>query len=141
MIKTQIRVLKSGALRDTDNGKFEYLGFMEPYNDYSFAKFMHKHRLLPDGTMRASNNWQKGFGREVTIQSLVRHVEDLKLLYTGYFVYEFREGGKAERIVLRKKLKKLPKNYKEIDVEECCNAIRFNVEAFKKEYLAEKEAI
>lgn len=128
-----VRKLKSGAIRDTDNGKFEYLGFMHPLNDYSFAKYMHNHRSMPDGTMRDSNNWWGGFGLDICMHSLVRHVEDLKLIYSGFYVYEKREGDKAERIVLTERYKKLPKNHIEITVEECCNAIRFNSEAFKLE--------
>ena len=131
--KTKIRTLDSGAVRDTDDGKFEYLGFMHPLNDYSFAKYMHEHRKMADGSLRDSNNWWAGFGLDVCIQSLVRHVEDLKMLYSGYYVYEVRNGTKAERIVLKEKLKELPENYKEITVEECCNAIRFNSDAFKLE--------
>ncbi len=128
-----VRILESGASRDTDNGKFEYLGFMHPLNDYSFAKYMHKHRFMSDGSMRDANNWWGGFGLDVCIQSLARHIEDLKLIYAGYFVYEKRVGDKAERIVKKTKFKKLPKYYTEITVEGCCNAIRFNSEAFKLE--------
>lgn len=135
MVKTDIRTFDSGATRDTSNGKFEYLGFMHPLNDYSFAKYMNTHRLQTDGTLRDSNNWWKGFGKENVIQSLVRHIEDLKLLYSGYYVYEKREKDNAERIVKKIKLATLPSNYKEITIEECCNAIRFNSDAFKLEYL------
>ena len=133
MVKTKIRTLKSGAVRDTDNGKFEYLGFMHPLNDYSFAKYMHKHRKMADGSMRDSNDWWAGFGLNICIQSLSRHMEDLKLLYSGFFVYENREDGIAERIVLTKPLNTLPKHYKIITVEECCNAIRFNADSYKLE--------
>lgn len=131
--KTEIRTLESGAVRDTDNGKFEYLGFMHPLNDYSFAKYMHEHRKMADGSMRDSNNWWAGFGLNVCMQSLARHMEDLKLLHSGFFVYENREDGKAERIVMTKPLDILPEHYKVITVEECCNAIRFNSDAYKLE--------
>jgi len=128
-----VRRLESGALRDTDNGKFEYFGFMHPLNDYSFAKYMHEHRKMADGSMRDSNNWWAGFGLDVCIQSLVRHIEDLKLIHAGYVVYEVREGSKAERVVRKNKLDELPVGWKEITAEECCNAIRFNADAFKLE--------
>ena len=135
-----VRQFKSGALRDTDTGKFEYLGFMHPLNDYSFAKYMHEHRKMSDGSMRKSNNWWSGFGLDICIQSLARHVEDLKLLHSGYFVYEERIGDTAKRLVLEKKLKLLPKNYKEITVEECTNAIRFNSDCYKLETLNKNDA-
>lgn len=130
-----VRINSSGAMRDTDNGKFDYYGFMHPLNDYSFAKYMHKHRLMSDGTKRDANGWWGGFGLEVCIQSLARHMEDLKLLYAGYYVYEYRNKNTAERIVKKEKFKKIPKNYFEITIEDCCNSIRFNVEAFKLEIL------
>lgn len=133
-MEIKIRKLDSGAVRDTDNGKFEYLGFMHPLNDYSFAKYMHEHRKMADGSLRDSNNWWAGFGLDVCIQSLVRHVEDLKMIYAGYYVYEKRDGTKAERIVLKERLKKLPGNYKEITVEESTNAIRFNSMAYQLEH-------
>lgn len=128
-----VRKLESGAIRDTDNGKFEYFGFMHPLNDYSFSRYMHNHRFMADGSMRDSNNWWAGFGLDVCLHSLVRHVEDLKLIYAGYFVYEKREGDKAERVVRTERYKSLPKNHIEITIEEACNAIRFNSEAFKLE--------
>lgn len=136
--KTKIRKLESGAVRDTDDGKFEYFGFMHPLNDYSFAKYMHEHRKMADGSLRDSDNWWAGFGLKVCIQSLARHMEDLKMIHAGFFVYEKREGNKAERLVYKNKLKVIPKNVKEITIEECCNAIRFNADAYKLETIKPK---
>lgn len=135
---TEIRKFKSGATRDTSNGKFDYLGFMHPLCDFSFANYMHKHRLQTDGSLRDANNWWGGFGKDIVIQSLVRHIEDLKLLHSGFFVYEVREGNNARRVVVKNKLKNLPKNFIEIQLEDCCNAIRFNSEAYKLELIREK---
>jgi hypothetical protein len=134
----EIRVFSSGSTRDTSEGKFEYYGFIHPLNDYSFSEYMHKHRKQSDGNLRDSNNWWKGFGKDVPLQSLVRHLEDLKLLHTGYFVYEEKKDGECRRIVRSKKIKNLEENCKEITLEECCNAIRFNVEAYKLEIIKEK---
>lgn len=136
---TEIRKFKSGATRDTSNGKFDYLGFMHPLCDFSFAKYMHKHRFQADGSIRDANNWWGGFGKDVVIQSLVRHIEDLKLLHSGFFVYEVRDGDKCERVVLKEKLKELPSNYTKIEPIDCCNAIRFNADAYKLETLKEND--
>lgn len=133
---SEIRKFEGGATRDTSSGKFEYLGFMHPMCDYSYASYMNEHRKMPDGSLRDSNNWWSGFGKKVVIQSLVRHVEDLKFIYCGYYVYELRKDGKAERIVKKEKLSEpLPEGYKEITEEECCNAIRFNSQAYLLEVL------
>ena len=126
----KIRQFKSGATRDTSSGKFEYFGFMHPLCDYSFASYMNVHRKMADGSLRESNNWWGGFPKEVVLQSLCRHLEDLKLINAGYFVYEYRTQNIAERKVFSKRLKPCPKEYKEIIEEECCNAIRFNSQGY-----------
>lgn len=134
-----MRKFASGALRDTADGKFEFLGFMHPVLDHSFASYMHEHRKMPDGSMRDSNNWWSGFGKEASIQSLVRHVEDLKAIHAGFYVYEVRE----ESGEVRKEIYTTPQTligdmverYKLITVEDCCNAIRFGTQAYLLEEL------
>lgn len=133
------RKFKSGATRDTSSGKLEYFGFMHPLCDYSYANYMNAHRKMADGSLRDSNNWWGGFPKDVVLQSMCRHVEDLKLIRAGYFVYEYREGDIAERKVHTIELKELPKNYTKITEEECCNAIRFNSQAYLLNVLREKE--
>lgn len=137
--KGRIRKLKGGAYRDIDDGKFEYFGFTHPIIEHSFAGYMHEHRLMTNGELRDSNNWWTGFGKDVCIQSLARHMKDLESLKAGYFVYERRENGKAERIIRKKPFKVIQKNHKQITEEECCNAIRFNVGAYNLEVLKEKK--
>lgn len=130
--KSKNRTFDTGANRDTAEGKFEYLGAINPLCDFSFAKYMYGHTYLPDGTRRSSDNWQKGFGKEVLIHSLVRHVEDLKLLHSGYRVYEERTKTGVVKHILHASDRPLDElNWKEITVEECCNAIRFNSEGYK----------
>lgn len=138
MTKKLTRICEGGSVRDTSEGKLEYYGFMNPLCDYSFAKYMNKHRVMADGSLRDSDNWWKGFGKKVLIQSLTRHVEDLKLLHAGYYVYERREGNTAERLVYKDKLEPIPKNTIEITIEECLNAIRFNADSYKLEHLREE---
>lgn len=135
---SKIRKFNSGAVRDTGDGKLEYLGFNHPLLDFKFSEYMHRHRKMADGSLRASDNWWGGFGKKITIQSLSRHVEDLKLLHSGYFVYEVRDGSKAERKVFKDKLKELPAGYIEITIEECCSAIRFNAMAYLLDELKER---
>ena len=136
---SKIRKFKSGAIRDTSSGKLEYFGFMHPLCDFSYANYMNHHRLMADGSLRDSNNWWSGFPKITILQSLCRHIEDLKLINAGYFVYEYRTDKIAERKVFSTKLKSVPKNYKEITEEECCNAIRFNSQAYLLSVLREKK--
>lgn len=70
------RTFETGATRDTDEGKYDYEGFLSPDVLERFAAYMHKHRLQSDGKLRASDNWQKGIPREQYAKSLLRHVMD-----------------------------------------------------------------
>ncbi len=68
------RVFKTGASRDSDEGKLDYEGFLSPLALACYAQYMHKHRHLPGGTLRASDNWQKGIPRSAYMKSLWRHL-------------------------------------------------------------------
>lgn len=74
-----MREFESGATRDTEDGKLDYEGFLSPAVLQRFAEYMHEHRLQKDGTLRDSDNWQKGMPRDVYIKSMWRHFMDLWL--------------------------------------------------------------
>lgn len=78
------RTFKSGANRNSDDGKLDYEAFNSPIVDWAYAQYMHKHRLLEDGTMRDGDNWQKGFPPGVSNKSLARHYKDYHLISRGY---------------------------------------------------------
>lgn len=79
-----VREFPTGANRDTDLGKLDYEGFLNPRVLEAFAKYMHYNRFLRDGSVRDSDNWQKGIPDEVCMKSLLRHVMELwKLTRTG----------------------------------------------------------
>jgi hypothetical protein len=84
---SKIRKFKSGATRDTDEGKNDYEGFLSPLVIQKFGNYMNKHRKQSDGSLRDSDNWQKGFGDkhfDVCIKSLFRHFHDLWMEHRGY---------------------------------------------------------
>lgn len=68
-----MRKFKSGAIRDDDNNKIDYEGFLSPLVIERFGEYMHKHRVQSDGNLRSSDNWQKGFGKDVVMKSMWRH--------------------------------------------------------------------
>ena len=70
------RHFASGAYRDTEDGKYDYEGFLSPLVLERFAEYMHEHRRQSDGAFRASDNWQAGMPREVYLKSGLRHVMD-----------------------------------------------------------------
>lgn len=83
----KIRKFGTGATRDTDEGKYDYEGFISPIVLEEYGKYMNKHRKLSDGSLRDADNWQKGFGDNhfsVCIKSLIRHVHDLWMFHRGY---------------------------------------------------------
>jgi len=138
---SKIRKFKTGGLRDSGEGKLNYYGFRHPLLEQSFAKYMHEHRKMIDGTLRDANNWWKGWDKEVSLQSLVRHVEDLQAIDAGYEVIEVRRNG-IEKHYVRPELctdflNSIPEDVpvKVVNAEECCNAIRFNAEAYKLQIL------
>lgn len=83
----KIRKFKTGATRDTNEGKYDYEGFLSPIVIEAYGKYMHKHRKQSDETLRDSDNWQKGFGDrhfDVCIKSLWRHFFDLWMEHRGF---------------------------------------------------------
>jgi hypothetical protein len=130
-----MRQFESGATRDTSNGKFDYHGFRHPLCEHSFAKYMHEHRIQPDGQLRDANNWWKGFPPGVAIQSLNRHVQDVNCIDAGLFVYEIQDGADKKREVYIHPLDPVPDKYHLVSMEEALNAVRFNADAMKLEIL------
>lgn len=76
----------SGATRNDDSTKFDYEGFLNPEALHVFAAYMHLHRFQRDGSVRDSDNWQKGIPLRRYVKSLVRHVVDLWRMERGYGV-------------------------------------------------------
>jgi hypothetical protein len=72
--KVVMRTFKSGATRDTDQGKHDIEAFLSPIALEPFLTYMHKKRIQPDGFMRDGDNWQKGIPISVYQKSLIRHV-------------------------------------------------------------------
>lgn len=74
--KTSIRKFDTGATRDSDSGKYDYEGFVSPLVLERFAAYMDRHRMQPDGSLRDSDNWQKGIPQTAYIKSGWRHFVD-----------------------------------------------------------------
>jgi len=138
--KTKIRKFDNGAFRDTSDGKYDYFGFRNPLIEQSFAKYMHEHRKMSDGTYRDADNWWAGWDKEISLQSMIRHLEDLQAIQAGLIVFELRYNGGVHKIYLTggiEKANEKVKEWKESDIgfkwitaEDCLNAIRFNSGAY-----------
>jgi hypothetical protein len=68
-----IRTFDTGATRDTDAGKLDYEGFLSPLALERFAEYMNKNRVQSDGSIRDSDNWQKGIPLTAYMKSMWRH--------------------------------------------------------------------
>lgn len=71
-----MRTFETGAIRDTDADKLDYEGFLSPLVLRRYALYMHAHRIQSDGTLRSSDNWQKGIPRDAYMKSGFRHFMD-----------------------------------------------------------------
>lgn len=72
-----IRTFDTGANRNSDEGKLDFEGFLSPSVLEAYAKYMHKNRHLEDGTLRDSDNWQKGIPKDAYMKSMWRHFFDV----------------------------------------------------------------
>lgn len=79
-----MRQFESGATRNSDTDKLDIEGFMNPMAEMVFYRYMHKHRHLDDGSLRDSDDWQKGIPQKEYVKSLKRHTEDVHLWNRGY---------------------------------------------------------
>lgn len=78
-----IREFPTGATRDQSADKYDYAGFLCPMVLERYGAYMHKHRLLPDGTMRPADNWKKGIPLGAYAESEWRHHLDFQKAHQG----------------------------------------------------------
>ncbi len=109
----KVRSFKTGATRDSDEGKHDLEGFLSPIVINRFAEYMTKHRKQSDGSLRDGDNWQKGMPKDQYMKSLLRHIHDMWLEHRGL------EGRD--------------------DLEESICAVLFNTQGYLHELLKERK--
>lgn len=82
-LKDGPRIFTTGASRNNDIDLPDYEGFLSPLVIEAYGRYMHKHRHLKDGSMRASDNWQKGIPKDAYIKSAFRHFVDWWVFHRG----------------------------------------------------------
>lgn len=117
-----IRTAPSGATRDSDDGKLDYEGFFSPLVMRRYAAYMHKHRRQSDGSLRDSDNWQKGMPLWWYMKSGYRHFMDVWSLHRGHAVFDEKTG-------------------EPIDMETALCALLFNIKGYLHVILLEKGLI
>ena len=93
-----MREFSTGAIRDNDINKNDYEGFLSPLFIEAFGDYMHKHRKLPNGQWRDSDNWQKGIPLTAYMKSMWRHFLDLWFLHRGYKRYDKNDGHELTKV-------------------------------------------
>jgi hypothetical protein len=68
-----MRTFETGATRDSDEGKIDYLGFLSPFALRAFGEYMLQHQVQADGTRRPSDNWKQGIPIDAYMRSAFRH--------------------------------------------------------------------
>ncbi|KKN23572.1 hypothetical protein LCGC14_0903510 [marine sediment metagenome] len=71
------RTFDTGATRDTEEGKLDYEGALSPLVLQRYVQYLHKHRKMADGSIRDSDNWQKGVPLDSYMKSAWRHFMDV----------------------------------------------------------------
>lgn len=134
---TTIQTLPSGATRSSANGKFDYEGFLHPAVLAIFANYMHKHRKQPDGSLRDSDNWQKGVGKNGTMKAMLRHMIDAWAIHRGFLVYKEPIPGGGEKTHYIDYIDKRPDTYVPVDIIDCLCGVLFNVNGYLLEEIRE----
>ncbi len=75
--ESKMRTFETGATRDSEDGKYDYEGYLSPLVLNRYAQYMHEHQKQSDGKIRASDNWQKGIPLSAYMKSLWRHLMQL----------------------------------------------------------------
>lgn len=109
-----MRVFEGGAIRDTEDGKMDFEGYLSPLALEMYGRYMLKHQTLADGSKRGSDNWQGGMGLDTWIKSLWRHFFDLWAIHRGH------------------------KQIAREDIEAALCGIMFNVQGYAHEYIQGK---
>lgn len=125
----KVRKFDTGATRDIDTTKNDYEGFLSPLVIERFGEYMTKHRVQADGSLRESDNWQKGIPLPAYMKSAWRHFLQWWKLHRGYQIYpmgwsKWPDGETRE-----------PE-----DIEEVLCAMIFNAQGYLHEVLKKKAA-
>lgn len=112
----EIRKFESGATRDTDDGKLDIEGFLNPLVLKRFSTYMHRHRIQGDGSLRDADNWQKGIPYDQLMKSFLRHVLELWVYHRGGEIQPAKEKDPQ-------------------DVEEILCALLFNIQGMLLQFL------
>ena len=82
--ETKMRTFKTGATRDTTEGKLSYIKALSPIVLRRYVEYIGKHRIQADGNLRGWDNWKHGIPEEAYLDGLGRHFMSVWLLLHGF---------------------------------------------------------
>lgn len=85
---TLIRNFETGATRSADAGRYDPEGFLSPLAIERYSLYMAKNQKQPDGSIRTSDNWQKGLPIATYVKGMWRHFLHLWTRHRGYVVQD-----------------------------------------------------
>jgi len=83
-MSNEMRKFETGATRNSDEGKYDYEGFLSVLVIERYGEYMNKHRKQADGQLRDSDNWQKGIPLAAYMKSGYRHFFDWWKQHRGF---------------------------------------------------------
>ena len=130
------------AIRSNVNWKIHYFWFTHPAVEQSFWRYMKKHQTCEDWSTRSADNWWWWWSKNVSIDSMARHMKDIEALRAWMYVYkikriiddeiseetrfEFNEIDTELLIAADSRIKSI----EIVDEEEAINWIKFNCNAY-----------
>ena len=84
MTPSDVRKFDTGATRSADATRDDPEGYLSPIALDRLNEYMTKHRRQPDGSIRDSDNWQKGIPLPAYMKGLLRHVLHLWTRHRGF---------------------------------------------------------
>lgn len=92
----KVRRFTSGATRSSDAGRYDLEGFLSPLALERYGEYMQKHQRQPDGSIRPSDNWQKGLPLDTYMKGMTRHHLHLWLRHRGHPVRDAKAAASTE---------------------------------------------
>jgi hypothetical protein len=115
-----MRKFDSGATRNDDSARPDYEGFLSPLALERFGQYMAKHRRQADGSVRDSDNWQKGIPLPAYMKGGWRHFMHWWQRHRGLPVDDPLAGA---------------------DLEEDLCALLFNVQGYLHETIKQRKGL
>lgn len=84
----QIRTFDTGATRDTDINKPNYIKALSPIVLREYVDYLGKHRIQSDGNLRDWDNWKQGMPLDVCLEGEDRHHRAVWLLHQGFPAFD-----------------------------------------------------